>query len=96
MGISKRNKYEIIYDILVACVGGSKKSWISRRAYLSTRVSKKYIDVLVRSGLLEVRDGMYFTTNAGIELINIIDAWRDAKKKTEELSIKLAAMIPHV
>jgi predicted transcriptional regulator len=69
----KRSKYVIISQILDICKGGANKTKIVYQANLNFRTVLPYIDLLIKNGLLEVRQGKYVsyeTTDKGINMLD--------------------------
>lgn len=68
----KRSKDEIIMRILSVCSGGANKTKIVYQANLNFKTVNPYIELLVKSGMIEIKEGqisMYETTNKGKELL---------------------------
>lgn len=68
----KRSKYVIVSQILDICKGGANKTRIVYQANLNFRTVIPYIDLLIKNGLLEVKQGkniLYETTDKGISLL---------------------------
>ena len=69
----KRSKYVIISQILNICKDGANKTKIVYQANLNFRTVLPYIDLLIKNGLLEVKQGRnvsYETTDKGISLLD--------------------------
>ena len=69
----KRSKYVIISQILNICKDGANKTKIVYQANLNFRTVLPYIDLLIKNGLLEVKQGKnlsYETTDKGISLLD--------------------------
>jgi len=67
--IKRRDRHDIIVDILKTARDGKKKTQIMYKAKLSHAQLKLYLDVLRKSGLLENNDGVFKTTRKGLQLI---------------------------
>ena len=68
----KRSKYVIISQILNICKDGANKTKIVYQANLNFRTVLPYIDLLIKKGLLEVKQEKnvsYETTDKGIRLL---------------------------
>ena len=65
----KRDRLSIVADILEVANSGSSKTRIMFRANLSFSLLEKYLDVVVRSGFVEVQDGKYMLTERGREFL---------------------------
>ena len=66
-----RSRTDIVATILDAANGGSSKTKIMYKAYLSYAQLKEYLEVLVENGLLEYEEGelKYKTTERGIRFM---------------------------
>jgi|GEM_PF-844970 len=67
-----RDLVDIYADILRAANGGISKTRLVSRANLNFPRLKKYLDILVEEGLLEVKDGpspTYFTSEKGLKFL---------------------------
>lgn len=68
----KRSKNEIIIRILSVCSEGANKTKIVYQANLNFKTVNPYIELLVKSGMIEIKEGqinIYETTNKGKELL---------------------------
>lgn len=68
-----RSRTDIVSQILDAANGGSTKTKIMYRAYLSYAQLKEYLSILIENGLLEYEDGehKYKTTEKGIKFMRV-------------------------
>ncbi|HEV8405988.1 MAG TPA: winged helix-turn-helix domain-containing protein [Nitrososphaera sp.] len=68
-----RSRTDIVSQILDAANGGSTKTKIMYRAYLSYAQLKEYLSILIENGLLEYEDGQhkYKTTEKGIKFMRV-------------------------
>jgi predicted transcriptional regulator len=66
-----RSRTDIVSQILDAANGGSTKTRIMYKAYLSYAQLKEYLSILVENGLLEYQDAeeKYRTTEKGMKFI---------------------------
>jgi predicted transcriptional regulator len=64
----KRNRFEIIADILETAKDGAKKTRIMYRCNLSYRQTKKLVSHLLETGLLTVGSS-YHTTEKGLQFL---------------------------
>ena len=69
----RRSVYEIAWDILTYCGTPRRMSQILLACNLNTKIANKYIEMLIRKGLLAERDNMYVTTDRGHEYIRLFD-----------------------
>jgi predicted transcriptional regulator len=64
-----RSRFEIMADILQRAVTGAKKTWLLYSANLSYSQHQKYLSTLVDLGLLAKKNGLYSTTQKGMDFI---------------------------
>ncbi|MCJ7771061.1 winged helix-turn-helix domain-containing protein [Candidatus Bathyarchaeota archaeon] len=69
MTFLNRSRFEIMADILQRAVTGAKKTWLLYSANLSYSQHQKYISTLVELGLLLKNNGLYTTTQKGMDFI---------------------------
>lgn len=81
MGSKKRDKDEIIFEILRACKGrGIKITKISGSSNVSFEILPKYINLLVKNDLIEVvkiEAVLYKTTDKGIKALWHLEQLRE-------------------
>jgi predicted transcriptional regulator len=66
----RRDKIEIIADILKAATYGAKKTHIVYKANLNFNVFKRYLSRLEEKGLLmKINGGQYITTKKGSQFL---------------------------
>jgi predicted transcriptional regulator len=68
----RRDKLQIILDILDTCVKGANKTKIVYQANLNFKMVNIYLDILTNNGLLELdkeQSKVYLTTNKGKDLL---------------------------
>ncbi len=72
----RRDKTDIIYDILSTCSSGARKTKIVYSANLNFKSSNYYIDMLSENGLIErdSSDKCYRTTPKGKETLTSLNA----------------------
>jgi len=86
MGV-KRNKEEIIADILEAIDHKINRiSSIMKNVNLSASVAKKYLDTLMKSRLIEEKNGEYTLTDRGRGVLELL---REKRKLEVELALLL-------
>jgi predicted transcriptional regulator len=90
----KRSKYEIIHDILDQCQTGSKKTWVMYRANLSYDLTTNYLNELEKLGLVENKDGLYYITEKGKQLLELLKAWRQKMAELNEVTKKIRESLP--
>jgi len=90
----KRSKYEIIHDILDQCQTGSKKTWVMYKANLSYDLTTDYLDDLAKSGLVEPKDGLYYITDKGKQLLELLKAWRQKRSELDDIAKKIKELLP--
>jgi len=72
----KRNREEIISQILSICMDGAIKTRVVYQANLNFKTVEPYLDLLVKNNLLEVQNGkkkLYETTKKGENLLKAMD-----------------------
>jgi predicted transcriptional regulator len=77
---AKRDKLNIILDILRTCVEGASKTNIVYQANLNFRTVTNYLDLLVDKGMIEVKQDsnvVYMTTQKGISVMKELRSIRD-------------------
>jgi len=90
----KRSKYEIIQDVLDQCQTGSKKTWVMYRANLSYDLTTEYLNDLVKLGLVEPKDGLYYITEKGKQLLELLKAWRQKKSELDDIAKLIREFLP--
>jgi len=90
----KRSKYEIIHDVLDQCQTGSKKTWVMYRANLSYDLTTEYLNDLVKLGLVEPKDGLYYITEKGKQLLELLKAWRQKKSELDDIAKLIREFLP--
>ena len=90
----KRSKYEIIHDVLDQCQTGSKKTWVMYRANLSYDLTTEYLEYLVKLGLVEPKDGLYYTTDKGKQLLELLKTWRQKKSELDDITKLIREYLP--
>jgi len=65
----RRDRHDIIVDILKTAKDGKRKTQIMYKAKLSHAQLKLYLELLRHSGLIENNDGIFKTTKKGLRLI---------------------------
>jgi predicted transcriptional regulator len=90
----KRSRLEIMHDILDQCQTGSKKTWVMYRANLSYDLTDGYLEELTKLGLVENRDGLYYTTEKGKQLNELLKAWRQKKSELDDITKMIKEILP--
>ncbi|MCK5631502.1 hypothetical protein KAH85_02990 [Candidatus Bathyarchaeota archaeon] len=72
--IQRRDRHDIIAEILRTAKVGQKKTYIMYSARLSHSQLKLYLDLLDRNGLLACDNGLYMTTRKGLNFIRDFDS----------------------
>ena len=70
----RRDRHDIVVDILRTAKGGIKKTNLMHRAKLSHTQLKVYLLVLNDNGLLENSDGLVRTTPKGLQFVKVFEA----------------------
>jgi predicted transcriptional regulator len=77
VGAMKRNRHEIIYDILTICISGANKTKIVYEGNLNFRTTNHYLNDLIKSNFINKEQDGYHTTQRGISLLesmNLVNA----------------------
>jgi len=90
----KRSKYEIIQDVLDQCQTGSKKTWVMYRANLSYDLTTNYLNELEKLGLVEPKDGLYYTTEKGKQLLELLKIWNQKKAELNDIATLIREYLP--
>ena len=90
----KRSKYEIIHDVLDQCQTGSKKTWVMYRANLSYDLTTEYLDELAKLGLVEPKDGLYYITEKGKQLLELLKTYRQKKSELNDIATLIKEYLP--
>jgi predicted transcriptional regulator len=86
-GRRKRNRYELLADLLQSSKGGARKTNLMFRANLSFVLLNKYLNFLLEKGFLESKDGFFFPTREGLTYLQRFARYsraRDSMKRSEE------------
>ena len=79
----RRDKHDIVLDILKIAKGGKRKTQIMYKAKLSYDQLKVYLELLNDRGLLESNDGFYYTTSKGLHYIKTYEEISPFKTPSE-------------
>lgn len=84
----RRDKLQIILDILDICVKGANKTKIVYQANLNFKMVNIYLDILTNDGLLDLdkdQSKLYVTTNKGKDLLkNLKQIYNKLEKYSSE------------
>ena len=69
----RRSIYEIIWDILTYCRTPRKMSQVLLVCNLNMKTANRYLEMLIREGLLAKQGNMYITTDKGQEYIRLFN-----------------------
>ncbi|MEM3616553.1 MAG: winged helix-turn-helix domain-containing protein [Candidatus Bathyarchaeia archaeon] len=68
--LGKRDRHDIVVEILEKAKSGKKKTELMRSVGLSHSRSKQYLTILLKKGLLEINENNLFTTSKkGLEFL---------------------------
>jgi predicted transcriptional regulator len=73
-GAKRRDRHDIVVDILKTARGGIKRTNLMHKAKLSHTQLKLYLYVLNENGLLDSNDGLVKTTSKGIQFVKIFES----------------------
>jgi predicted transcriptional regulator len=82
----KRDRHDIVVEILEKAKSGKKKTELMRNVGLSHAQSKQYLAILLEKGLLEISENNLFTTSKkGLEFLEkcrecLLFDWTTQKK----------------
>ncbi|BAB65657.1 MULTISPECIES: winged helix-turn-helix domain-containing protein [Sulfolobaceae] len=85
VGRKKRTRYEIIHDILSQCENGAKKTWLMYKANLSYELTNNYINKLVEKELIVQKDGLYYLTDKGRKLLDLLKDYKEKKSGLDKV-----------
>ena len=81
----KRSRFEIIHDVLMQCKNGAKRTWIMYGSNLSYDLTTNYLNELMKRGFIENRDGLYYLTESGKKLLDLLDTYITKKKELDAI-----------
>jgi len=81
----KRSRYEIIHDILETVTQGARFTNIMYRANLSYDNTRRYVEKLLQKELIMQKDGLYYLTEKGLKLLDILKAYKQKKEELNQL-----------
>ena len=73
-GAKRRDRHDILVDILKTAKGGMKRTNLMHKAKLSHTQLKLYLYVLSENGLLESNDGIVKTTTKGAQFVKVFES----------------------
>ena len=73
-GTKRRDRHDIVVDMLKNAKGGIKRTNLMHKAKLSHTQLKLYLYVLNENGLLESSNGLLKTTRKGAEFIKVFES----------------------
>jgi predicted transcriptional regulator len=86
----KRNRNEIISEILNICIKGSSKTRVVYQANLNFRTVDPYLQLLIKNELIKVQQGrhvIYETTEKGICLMNTINQVNNTLSENQRIFV---------
>jgi len=85
-----RSRTDIVTQILQAANGGSTKTKIMYKAYLSYAQLKEYLSILIENDLLNFIEGeqQYKTTEKGIKFLRVYDQMSDLTGEMREVQAR--------
>jgi len=91
----KRTKYETLYDIfqILKATDGEKKTHIMYKANMSYFQLNNYINMLIDKELVQEKSGLYFLTEKGLLLYDILNDYFEKKEAMEQDLTKLKEYI---
>ncbi len=64
------------------------------RANLSYDLTTNYLNELEKLGLVEPKDGLYYTTDKGKQLLELLKAWRQKKSELDDIAKLIREYLP--
>ena len=78
MGIHRRERFEIIYNILLALIDGpTNKTTLAYKSRLDTRTLNRYLNHLIRIKLIDNEKDIFKLTDKGREYIRLYKELKD-------------------
>jgi Predicted transcriptional regulator len=78
MGIHRRERFEIIYNILLALIDGpTNKTTLAYKSRLDTRTLNRYLNHLIRIKLIDNEKDIFKLTDKGREYIRLYEELKD-------------------
>lgn len=74
---SRRDRCELVVDLLRAARNGARKTQIFRAANTNHSRGSEYLEACVEAGLLREEDGLYRLTRSGRD---VLDRWVDVEE----------------
>jgi len=84
-GRRKRTKYEIVHDILDTISPGAKIINVMYKSNLSYEVTRKYLDKLLAKELIIHKDNLFYLTEKGLMLLEILKQYKQKKEELNQL-----------
>ena len=84
-----RSRTDIVFQILDAANGGTSKTKIMYKAYLSYAQLKEYLTTLIENGLIEhiPTEQQFRTTAKGLQFIKMYDQMAKVTGEMREISV---------
>jgi len=64
------------------------------RANLSYDLTTNYLNELEKLGLVEPKDGLYYTTDKGKQLLELLKTWRQKKSELNDIAKLIREYLP--
>jgi predicted transcriptional regulator len=90
---SRRTSAEIICDILSAAQSGERKTRIMFKCNLNPAVMQKYLNFLIKRGLIKKSGKEYTTTVEGAKFINCLEELAELKQRMGQVEEKLSGLL---
>jgi len=85
-----RDRYQLIADVIIATIGGARKTNIMYEANLSWDLLKRHLSLVIECGLVkhgDVQKDVFYPTQKGKEYLNEFTRERALKKKLDEINL---------
>jgi predicted transcriptional regulator len=76
----RRTKEEIIYQILEACCEGTNITEVAGKITLNIKIVNSYLELLIKSRMIQKKDGLYITTRKGARILPVMKKVQDSLK----------------
>jgi len=90
----KRNKYELLADLLESSRGGARKTSMMFKSNLSFRLLNKYLDFLLANGFLDKADGKYFPSEKGLLYLHRYSRYQKTKFDLQRSQEVIQSIVP--
>ncbi len=90
----KRNRYELLADLLKSSKGGARKTSLMYAANLSFDLLNKYLALLAENGFIEKKDGFIFPSRRGAAYLRRFSRYQRARVAMLEAEERVHSILP--